>query len=97
MSVWSTPPPFLPKEYKVYSGKTLKENSMQKAIIETIKEAGRIALFAGVSALVAYATSKLSGLDPTSLYVVVGTAILRLLDKYLHENKNIQAKGLAPF
>lgn len=68
-----------------------------KAITEAIKEAGRLAFFAAVSALVAYATTKLSTLDPTSVYVVVGTVLLRVVDKYIHSNENISATGIAPF
>lgn len=68
-----------------------------KALLETVKEAGRIAFFAALAALVAYGADKLSLLDPTSFQVVIGTAVLRVLDKFVHENKNIKANGIAPF
>ena len=69
----------------------------KQAIIEAIKEAARLAFFAALAALVAWATDKLGALDPTSLQVVIGTAVLRIIDKFVHENKDIKAKGIAPF
>ena len=70
---------------------------MKDAIISTAKEGLRIALFAALSALVAWASNKLAGLDPSSTTVVLGTIVIRLVDKYVHENKDINAKGIAPF
>lgn len=69
----------------------------QEAIIKTLKEAGRIALFAAITAVVGYAGEQLAGLDPNSVYFIVGTLALKLVDKYLHENANVPVKGLAPF
>lgn len=69
----------------------------KQALIEMLKEAGRLAFFAALSAIVAYAGHVLAGLDPNSLVVVVGTMVLRLLDKYVHENDNTNLKGVAPF
>lgn len=69
----------------------------KQAVIEMVKEGLRLAVFAALAALVAFATDKLSGLDPTSLQVVVGTAVLRLVDKYIHENKDSNKQGLLPF
>lgn len=68
-----------------------------KAALEAVKEAGRLALFAAIAAVLAYATDKLSGLDPTSVWVLVGTALIRTADKFVHSNKNIEANGIAPF
>lgn len=70
---------------------------MKDAIISTVKEGLRIALFAALSALIAWASNKLAGLDPSSSTVVIGTILIRLVDKYVHENKDINAKGIAPF
>lgn len=69
----------------------------KNAILEGLKEVARLALFAAISAVVAWATDKMSGLDPTSAYVAVGTVVLRFADKWIHENKNVDAKGIAPF
>lgn len=69
---------------------------MDKGILESFKEGLRIAFFAGVSALVAWGTTKLSSLDPSSAYVVVGTIVLRLVDKFIHNNDNISAGGISP-
>lgn len=67
------------------------------AIWEAVKEVLRLALFAAVSAGVAWATTKLTALDPTNVYVIVGTIVLRFVDKWIHENENVKANGLAPF
>lgn len=69
----------------------------KKAIWEAVKEVARLALFAAVGAAVAWGTSKLSTLDPNSTFVVIATALLRFADKFVHESKHIEAKGLAPF
>lgn len=69
----------------------------KSAVVEAVKEGGRLAFFAAIAALVAYATERLGAFDPSSVYVVVGTALLRVVDKYVHENKDIEAQGVAPF
>ena len=69
----------------------------KEAIIKTLKEAGRIALFGAITALVGFASEQLAGLDPNSVYFVAGTLALKLVDKYLHENQDVKVKGLAPF
>jgi hypothetical protein len=70
---------------------------MKDAVISTVKEALRIALFAGIAALVAWGSDKLAGLDPSSTTVIIGTIVIRLADKFVHENEDINAKGIAPF
>ena len=65
--------------------------------VEMIKEGLRIALFAGITALIGWLGQVLAGLDPNSTYVVIGTVVLRLIDKYIHENRHIAANGIAPF
>ncbi len=70
---------------------------MQKAIIEALKEAGRIALFAAIAAVIGWATTQVSSWDPNSTYYIVATVLIRLADKYVHENKDIKADGIAPF
>lgn len=69
----------------------------KQAIIESLKEVIRIVVLAAITAAVGWATNKLSGLDPNSLFYVVGTLVLRFVDKWLHENQNVSAKGLLPF
>ncbi len=68
----------------------------KQAVLETLKEAFRIAFFAALTALAAWATNKLAGFDPTSIYYIGGTILLRLLDKYIHENENIKSNGISP-
>lgn len=69
----------------------------KNAVVEMLKEAGRIAFFAAVTALVGYASDKLAGLPADSTYVVVGTVVLRLIDKYIHISDRTELKGIAPF
>lgn len=66
------------------------------ALVEALKEGFRIALFAGLSALVAWGTTELNLLDPNSISVVVGTIVLRLVDKFIHEDDTTDLKGISP-
>lgn len=70
---------------------------MNKAVVDTLKEAGRIALFAAVSALVAWGLKELGVQDQTDVIVITGTIVLRLVDKFLHKDDNIKFNGIAPF
>lgn len=70
---------------------------MKRGIIETIKEAARVAFLAALGAILAWGTTKVSGLDPNSVYALVATLALRLLDKFIHENGDFKARGIAPF
>lgn len=69
----------------------------KQAIIEAVKEVVRLALFAAASAVVAWATTQLTNADPSSVMVMVGTVVLRFVDKWIHENKDTKLNGLAPF
>lgn len=68
-----------------------------KAIVEAIKEIARLAVLAAVSAVLYYGATQLGNLPADNLYALVGAGVLRALDKYVHENENIRAKGLVPF
>ena len=68
----------------------------KQALKEAVKEVLRIALFAAVTAVVGWASQELAGLDPSSTFYVVGTLVLRLVDKYIHKLDS-PAKGIAPF
>lgn len=69
----------------------------KQAIIEAVKEVGRLAFFAALTAVLGWATTKVSSLDPSSVYYIVGTLVLRAVDKYLHTNPDTKATGIAPF
>lgn len=69
----------------------------KKAVLDTLKEAGRIAIFAAISALVAWGLQKLGVQDQTEPVVVIGTIVLRLVDKYIHKDDNLKANGLLKF
>ena len=68
----------------------------KQAIIETLKEVGRIVFFAALTALVGWIGTKITEFDPTSLYYVIGTVVLRALDKYVHK-ADVSSNGIAPF
>lgn len=67
------------------------------AFYEALKEGGRLAVLAGVAALIAYLTQWLGMQDQTDLIVIVGTLVLRAADKYVNKNENINANGIVPF
>lgn len=69
----------------------------KQALWEAFKEVARLAFFAALAAVVGWLADKVNLLDPTSVYYVLATAALRFADKYVHENKNIDSKGIAPF
>lgn len=70
---------------------------VKKAVTSAVMEAGRIFFLAGVSAIVAWGTTQLTALDPTSTWVVVGTLVLKVADKFVHDNDKMKANGVAPF
>lgn len=69
----------------------------KKAILEAVKEVGRLMFFAALSVAVGWAAQKAQLLDPTSTQYVAATLVLRFLDKWVHENQQIEARGVAPF
>lgn len=69
---------------------------MNQGIKEAIKELARVVILAAVTAAVGWLSQKVGHLDPSSAYYVVGTLVLRLVDKYVHANPNINAKGILP-
>lgn len=69
----------------------------KQAIWEAVKEVARLALFAAIGAVLAWAGTELTALDPNSTFVVVATTLLRFADKWVHENQDTELNGLAPF
>lgn len=68
---------------------------MSKAFVEAIKEFGRIVL---LSVLPVVATALEAGsLFTKAMLVALAVALLRGLDAYIHERKDIKANGLVPF
>lgn len=70
---------------------------MKEAVISAVKEGGRIFFLAGLVALGQWIASKISGYDPSSTGFIVGTLVVKMLDKYVHDNDNMNANGVAPF
>lgn len=64
----------------------------KKALLEAAKELGRVLLFAAIGWGIGYVTSL-----PENTTTAVVLLVLRAADKYVHENPNIEAKGVAPF
>lgn len=69
----------------------------KKAIIEALKEAGRVAFLGALSAVILWAGTLVSSLDPTSLQYIVLTILLKAGDKFVHKSEDINASGIAPF
>lgn len=67
-----------------------------KAVIEAIKELGRYLLFATIALAATGLTETVATGDPTSVEVILGTLVLRFIDKYVHES-DINLKGISPF
>jgi hypothetical protein len=71
---------------RVNYGKVVN-NTMSKSFIEALKEGGRLALLGAVSYIVTYLLQYFGALNQTEMNVVIGTFILKLVDKYLYEMK----------
>lgn len=69
----------------------------KKALLEMIKELGRILLFVLVAALIDYFLKVMAGLDQSDMFVMIMTLALRGADKWVHENEKIEANGISPF
>ena len=72
----------------------MKKYLDKKVLYEALQEMARVAFFASVSALVAYGLKQLSGQDQSQTVVLVGTLLLKGLDKYVHDNPAIKSNGL---
>lgn len=66
------------------------------ALIEALKELARVAFLGAVSAGLAWLTTQVGNLDPNSTYAIVGTLVLKVIDKYVHKADNIPVKGISP-
>lgn len=68
----------------------------KQALIEALKEVGRLAFLGAVTAVLGYLTQLVAGLDPNSVYYVVGTVVLRAIDRYLHKSPDTKLTGISP-
>ena len=68
----------------------------KQALLEAAKEAARLAFLAALSAVILYAGEFVNALDPTSLQYVIGTGVLRVIDRYVHKDENTQFNGISP-
>lgn len=82
----------------------------KKALIELAKSTGRFIWFGFLALVVTALTALLSagelqninvvvgGLEVNLSFVVLGiiTAVIKLIDKYIHESKNNTSNGIAP-
>ena len=76
----------------------LNETKNRKdAILATIKEALRIAVFAAIGALVEWGYTQVAQLPADGALTMILTLALRLVDKFIHKNENIDKNGLLPF
>lgn len=70
------------------------EKFLQSPIGEALQEVVRVAFFAALSAVVAFGLQKLGVQDQTNMTVVLGTLLLKGVDKWLHDNPKIKLNGL---
>ena len=73
-----------------------KEVSMNEGFIETVKEGARLTLFAAVSFFVTWLLQQFGTMDQTNTNIVVLTAVLRLVDKFLFTS-GVAKSGLSRF
>lgn len=66
----------------------------KQALVEALQEIMRVVFFASVSALIAFGLQKLGMQDQTDTVVILGTLVLKGLDKYVHDNKSIKLNGI---
>lgn len=66
---------------------------MSKAKIEALKELGRLLLLAVIPVLVTW----LGNVQDPALWVLLGTAILKSVDKAIHVTDKTTKNGLVPF
>jgi len=69
----------------------------KQVAINIIKEALRVAILGAVAALVAFGLKELGAADQTNQIVIIGTLLLKGIDRAVHENKDTEAKGILPF
>jgi hypothetical protein len=67
----------------------------KQPVAEGTKETVRTAIIAGASYLLSIGLNYLTGLPQTEVTVIL-TLVLKGIDKYIHENPNINLKGLSP-
>ena len=65
-----------------------------KPFIEALKELGRLAIFALPGAGILFLTSNPEAAGAWGILILF---VLRAIDKGIHEDGNINAKGLVPF
>ncbi len=69
----------------------------KKVVLDFVKEGLRVAIFGAISSLVAYGLNQLGASDQTNTVVIVGTLVLKALDRAIHEDQSINSKGILPF
>lgn len=74
-----------------------KNTNRKDAIIATIKEALRIAVFTAIGALVEWGYTQVAQLPADGALTMILTLALRLVDKFIHKNENTDKNGLLPF
>ncbi len=86
--------PIPPKPVETPS--TDSQTVVSDQVVEGSKESVRIAILGGVSYLISLGLNYLTGLPSTEATVIL-TVVLKGIDKYIHENPNINLKGILPF
>lgn len=67
------------------------------ALKETIKELARTIWFIFVASVATYIQNQIIDSSvSTETSILVGTLILKLIDRYIHKNPKIEVNGIAP-
>lgn len=76
-------------------------NEVKKtALIEGVKEFGRVVVIGAVSAGIVYLQALAGGIQDVALQVALLsllTSVGKAVDKFVHKNDNINANGIVPF
>lgn len=70
---------------------------MTDAMKEMFKEGGRLVIFAAVAALVSFLLNTVVPTLPSTSTTMILTLVLRMVDKWVHENEDVKANGLTPW
>lgn len=67
------------------------------AIIEALKELARYIFFGAIALLIMWVQSHVTSWGISDIEVAIITLALRGIDKWVHENEDIDLNGIVPF
>jgi hypothetical protein len=75
-------------------GENMKKYLNKAVIWEAVQEMARVAFFGAVSALISFGLQQLGVKNQQEPVIMIGTLLLKGLDKYIHDNPKIDSTGL---